>query len=64
MDTSSKGVNLQVRLTGSGERARLPRALWPTLRCSLLWEYVLRRKRGATSGIDIACDDRGPVGAA
>jgi hypothetical protein len=65
MDTSSKGVNLQVRLTGSGERARSPLGSMANLECSLLWEYVLQTEEGVTtSALDIACDDRGPVGAA
>jgi len=39
-------VNLQVRLTGSGERARPPLGPVAYLECSLLWEYVLQLKRG------------------
>ena len=30
----------------------------------LLWEYVLRQKRGDDIDSDLVCDDRGPVGAA
>jgi hypothetical protein len=29
----------------------------------LLWEYACIRRRETTSNEDVACDDRGPVGA-
>src|SRR5215216_747873 len=61
MDTSSKGVNLRVRPTWSGERTRPPGP------CGLLGMHCCgstpTSEEGRDIGQDIACDDRGPVGA-
>jgi len=57
-------VNLQVQLTGSEERARLPWALWPTSSAACCGSTSYNWRGGTTPVLDIACDDRGPVGAA
>jgi hypothetical protein len=41
MDTSSKGVNLQVRPTVERARVRLPSGSEPDLEAKLLWEFCL-----------------------
>jgi hypothetical protein len=63
MDTSSEGVNLRVRPTGSGERARCPRleVNFEMRTCCGSTSYVRRGARCPWLGI--AGVDRGPVNA-
>jgi hypothetical protein len=62
MDTSSKGVNLQVRPTVERARVRLPSGPMPGFEMGLLWEFCLHYRGWAMMIRHHQGDDRGPVG--